>query len=495
MIGVDPFTDSAIAVAACSAILRDRFIHVHGLGWMAYDGSVWREVPTRDVREALRDWAAERLLAAAADYAAGTGTKDDVKGWTRWQQTSRLLAAVTLCEGLLAVHPSKLDAHPDLLNCTNGVVDLKTGQLLPSMPWYYFTKVTGTHYDPKAEHPDWGAALKALPDSVVTWLQIRFGQAATGHMTPDDRVVVQQGGGENGKSTVIGGVSSALGDYYLQASEKILLPTGNSNISAEVADLRGARLVAIEETAETGRLDVQRLKAISGTPRITARKLYKDPITFDASHSMFLNTNFTPIVNENDHGTWRRLWLVVYPYRFTAHPLEPDELPGDPQLRSRLLTELPQRAAVLAWVVAGAVAWYAAGKIFPPAPPIVDADTAEWRGQTDHVAMFWDEYLEPFPDYFITVSDMVAVFNEFMRRRGNSGLAEGTFSRRFKDHPRTVESKAFKTTIRLSDRQRPFMSRVNSDEWKQLPQVPNGVVKAWRGVRFTGLVDRLEVGS
>lgn len=474
---VDPFTDSAIASRVRNEVLDGEFIYVPGLGWLHYSAGTWSETPTELVLEALRSWAETQFLDAVASRAS----QETLKGWTRWQATVRLQAALTLCRGMCHVPATKLDAHPDLLNTRNGVVDLRTGELKAHSPWFYFTKVTGCEFDPKATHADWDAALSALPDSVLTWCQTRYGQGITGHPAADHTCVIQVGGGANGKSTLMHAFRAALGSYYLASTERLLLPAARDAITPEVADLRGARFVAIEETPETGRLDTQRLKTLVGTPTITARRLYQDYITFDASHTLFLNTNFAPIVNETDHGTWRRLLLLVFPYTFTPTPLEPEERLGDPEIVNRLRLD-DQKRAVLAWLVAGAVRWYADG--YGPVPHMVESDTADWRGSVDHVAAFWDEYLVRNADACIAVTDMMRRFNEFMRDVGASSMAEGTFARRFREHPRTKAAGVYPSKVRNSAGLSAKFSRPHRDEYSQLPPLPDGVLRAWRGVAF-----------
>lgn len=474
---MDQFTDSAIAARVRTEVLDGEFIHVPGIGWLHYEDGVWAETPTDLVLERIRVWTEDQF----ADAVAARASQETLKGWTKWQAAVRLEAALRLCRGMCHVPATKLDAHPDLLNTRNGVVDLRTGELLPHKPWYYFTKMTGCQFDPKARHADWDAALSALPADVLTWCQTRYGQGITGHPAADHTCVIQVGSGANGKSTLMHAFKAALGTYYLASTERLLLPAARDAITPEVADLRGARFVAIEETPETGRLDTQRLKTLVGTPSITARRLYQDYITFDASHTLFLNTNFAPIVNETDHGTWRRLLLLVFPYTFTPHPLELEERQGDGELVNRLRLS-DRREAVLAWLVEGAVRWYAHG--YGPVPHIVESDTADWRGSVDHVAAFWDEYLVRAPDSVIAVTDMMRRFNEFLRDIGASSMAEGTFARRFRDHPRTKAAGVFPTKQRNTEGLAARWSRPHRDEFAQLPPLPNGVLRAWRGVAF-----------
>src|SRR5690606_20733667 len=158
-------------------------------------------------------------------------------------------------------------------------------------------------------------ALEAVPDPEVRrWLQARFGQAITGHAAPDDILPILHGGGENGKSTIVGyGLLPAFGDYATSASTKLFLAGKGSEPSTERADLRGRRLVLAEELTEGRALDVTAIKQLIGTSRIKARYVHRDNIEFDATYSIMLTSNYRPVINETDHGTWRRLALVQFP--------------------------------------------------------------------------------------------------------------------------------------------------------------------------------------
>ncbi len=96
---------------------------------------------------------------------------------------------------------------------------------------------------------------------------------------------------------------------------------------------RGARFAYMEETPEARRLDVTRLKRIVGCGRITARLIGKDVVEFPETHTLFISTNYRPVVDETDHGTWRRLKRVTFPYtyRTPGEPLtSPQDKPGEP---------------------------------------------------------------------------------------------------------------------------------------------------------------------
>ena len=165
----------------------------------------------------------------------------------------------------LARRGDGFDAHPDLLNVRNGVVDLRDGTLGPHDPELLFTKVTMTDYLAGRNPPGLGKALTAVTPTKADWLQIRFGQGLTGYPPPDDILVVLKGSGENGKTTVIDGVRGAAGvEYAIPLPDRVLLARPGDH-PTEMMTLRDARLAFMEEFPELGHLNVKRLKDLTGT--------------------------------------------------------------------------------------------------------------------------------------------------------------------------------------------------------------------------------------
>ena len=329
----------------------------------------------------------------------------------------------------------------------------------------------------------WDAALRAIPDDVLTWYQIRAGQGITGHTPPDDLLLVQIGGGENGKSTITAGIGAALGDYFVTLSHRVLLASPDAH-PTELMDLRGARFALMEETPEERRLSVVRLKTIVGTPTITARRIRRDPVTFTATHSLFLSTNYLPAVEETDHGTWRRLAALRFPYRWRK-PGEPlvteHDRHGDPGLRDRIqYGDQGQHEAVLAWLVEGAVAWYRAGKVMPPLPERVARDTFDWRADADIVLAYMRDRLVFDPDACVMVAELRDDFNDWITERGHRPWSDRLFSTRFGGHSETQAHDVIKKSARNTH---PGLSRrvvTVPGAWNP----PPAVFKAWCGVRF-----------
>jgi putative DNA primase/helicase len=345
------------------------------------------------------------------------------------------------------------------------------------------TKVAGVEYIKGATHPDWDKALEAIPGDVRDWYQLRLGQAITGHMTPDDLLIVCQGGGRNGKSTINETTAKAAGGYFLMASDRILMANPD-NHPTELMDLQGVRYVVAEETPEARRLAVSRLKKTIGTPQITARKVHKDSVTFDATHSFFLSTNYRPIIEETDTGTWERVALTLFPYRYRKswQPLEgPNDRRGDEGLRARCSNDPRIHSAALAWMIKGASRWYEADKIMPAMPDRVKQDTEAWRKESDQVLQYIDDKLEFDADRHIATQDMLSDLNEWLGQLGHHKWSDKTMVSRFGDHSAFAERHVERKRTRYD---KVALSRPGElgrlMESYPLPQQ----YTAWAGVRF-----------
>lgn len=282
----DRFRDALLAAVMADVALGD-CCWVPGIGWRHWDGVVWARVPDETVVEVIRQHVASefaRAKLAEQQALADAGVEQDADqaaakqveakrhkalaaAWGRYTSRARLDALAALARGILLVPSEKFDASPDILNVRNGIVDLRTGELQPHQQEQYCTRVADAEYRPGSTHPDWDAALEAVPEDVRGWYQRRMGQAVTGHRVPDDVLMVQQGGGANGKTTVVGGISRALGDYYTSVSHRALLADPSQH-PTELMAFRGARLAVVEETPEERRLSIIRLKEVVGQPTV-----------------------------------------------------------------------------------------------------------------------------------------------------------------------------------------------------------------------------------
>lgn len=448
--------------------------------WRTWDGIVWRSADEVELVEAVR----LELRAFFTEMTADPGlTAADVKARSVLLQKSKAANVVYFLRGLLTVDGAKFDANPFVLNTLSGLVDLRTGMVREPSHLDYLTKVTGAEYKPGATHPDWDKALEALPADVRDWMQVRYGQAITGFAVDDDVIPIQTGDGSNGKSAQVTGMVKALGGYGVFVPDKVLLASPNEH-PADLMTLRGARFAVLEETPEGKHLPTKRLKDLAGTTVMTARAMRQDWVSWDATHTLFVNTNFVPQVAETDGGTWRRLALVKYPYKF-VHPddplMAPNERHGDPGLRERLRDNPDgQWEAILAWLVKGALTWFGNGRQQLPTPLTVRADTASWREETDVVMAYCMDRVEFDPSARVLTSDVYEDFTQWLEAAGKSKLAENTLAARLESHELFKKNNVTKV-VRSRDHSGLVRPEV---QWNQDQKPTPAQATMWVGVKF-----------
>lgn len=488
----DRFTDVYMADLAADEAFDGRFAYSSGLGWLRWNGVVWKRCEEGDAREQFRLYVIEQLEAAIRAMKDG-GDRTELDGWRKLTGAGRLTSITSLARHNAAVAVdagTELDQDTDLLNCPNGIVDLRTGELLPHDPAKLMTKLAGVEYRPGCTHPMWEKALQALPEKVRRWYQLRMGQALTGDMTPDDLLIINHGGGRNGKSTVLSATAAAAGGYYGLLSDRILMANPDAH-PTELMDLRGLRYAALEETAEARHLDTQRLKKTIGTKQVTARHIRKDDVTFTATHTLVVNTNHKPVITETDHATWERLALVTWPYTYrkTAAEIQgPNDRLGDPLLRVACETDHDVHAAVLAWMVQGAVAYYAdEGAEFRRVPSRVAGDTLEWRKEADLGLGFITEHLRFNPDSHIRSDDLRIAVCRWLRDKGMRDWNDKTVADRIGGHDEFTQHHVVKKQTKRSPKlSRPAKAMdAFSDAGGTLTYAPDtAAYRAWHGVEF-----------
>jgi len=468
--GVDPGTGEILAFTGQfqrdnmqDAHLGERVAREHldgkALAWGRHGWSVWDErrwatatetTVRRLVRDALLEVQAEELRAADqrrdAALARAKGedaerAKEIVKQATQAHEertkTLRQLANVgkidavmKVARGFIEISFTEFDHHPDLLNAGNGIIDLRTGQLQPHDPALLLTKLTEVNYRPGSTHDDWNTALQALPEPSRQWMQLRFGQAATGYPPDDDIVPFLKGGGANGKSTLLAGIQAAMGDHCVLIPDKALLGS-ISDHPTELMPLKGARLALLEELPEGDFLNINRLKKIMGSGQITARGIGEDNTTWQATHALMVTTNYTVQVAAADHGTWRRLAEVGFPYTFTGPNAD---RPADPRLRMRITRSRQVHEAVLSWIVAGARSWYLNGRVTPDPPQQIADDTQAWMLGTNDPALYLSEALELDANACVLCADVYTMYADHARDTGKRILSDQRFWERAGAH-------------------------------------------------------------
>ncbi len=386
--------------------------------WLVWSGQRWQRDEAGRVLQLAKETI--RQLYAVAATVEDSEARAKLVAWAqRSEAIGRLKAMVELAqsEAGVPVPPAALDCDPWLLNVGNGTVDLRTGQLRPADPTDLLTQWTPTPYAPNAACPTWERFLaRVLPDAAVrAFVQRVAGYAATGDVS-EQCLFFLYGFGANGKSTFLGTLQAALGDYARQAAPQVLLASRYDRHPTEQADLFGARLVASVEVEDGRRLAEVLVKQLTGGDRIKARFMRQDYFEWEPTHTILLAANHKPVVRGTDHAIWRRIHLI--PFEVTIPPSQQDRA-----LPAKLRAELP---GILRWIIDGCLAWQRDGLAVPD---VVQAATEAYRAEQDVLAPFLEDRCILREGLWSTSKALYAAYEAWCDDNGAELLKQQTFGR------------------------------------------------------------------
>jgi putative DNA primase/helicase len=385
--------------------------------WLVWDGRRWIHDSTGQAPRWMKV-IARRLTTGALAIEGETERKAAMHLARRAESSASVRGALTLAstEPSIVVTPDDLDADPFLLNCTNGTLDLRTGELHPHDPADLLTKMTGAPYKPGAAGPEFTKFLeKVQPKKEMrAYIARLLGHGLEGRVV-EHVLGIFHGIGRNGKGTLIGAVKSALGDYADAADPDLLTARTFDAHPTSTADLYGLRLAILHETDKGRHLAEATVKRLTGGDRLKARRMREDFWSFDPSHTFLMLTNHKPLISGTDEAIWARLRLVPWNVVIPA-----DE--RDLTLADKLALEL---AAVLDFLVTGYQEWRARGL---DDPAEVMAATEAYRAESDALGRFIDQRCLTGPHFRVRSSELFAAWQKWCAGEGEDPGTQTAFS-------------------------------------------------------------------
>jgi P4 family phage/plasmid primase-like protien len=425
----ETISEAGLAVSFLSVIQQRYLYAADDGGWLRFVAGCWQADATSSVLDEARLYVTGLYDRAEKKRSADSKTANPYKAYLTRAKIDAIATLTSRMAGITAL-AADFDTEPDLLCCANGVVNLRTSELLPHDPKSRHRMSTHVNYLPGATHPDVDRVFEVLDPGVSKYVTAVFGYSATGHVS-EDLVVVFDGTGGNGKTTLLRAVSEALGDYSSHVSSKLILKASHNEHPTLFAALQHKRLALIEETPQGAPLQAETVKMLSGGSDIASRRLYGEFMTHEPTHQLFLGSNFRPVVNSGDAALWRRLRLVPFPHSYKS-PEESGE--GDRiqevGLRERV-SDKALKEATLAKVVAASADWYANGL---PLCPEIDQASKQWRFEGDVLARFAADCLVFEPDGAVFLKDLYPAYRTWCAVEGETPLKDREFSSSFKAH-------------------------------------------------------------
>lgn len=248
------------------------------------------------------------------------------------------------------ISENMIDAHDDLLAAGNGIINLRTGELLPFDRQLYITRRTEVNYNPNAPEPT--QFLRFLDDisghnqEWISYLQLCLGYCITGCTNQEAFFVMHGETGQNGKSTLLKQLQRMLPQHVKTLAPGALQKRKDLNgHNSSLAQSKNYRMVITNENDQDFHMDEQMVRAISSGEAPNVRDVYKSVDAYIPHYKIVFCGNYVPKFNWRLHANLRRLCLIPFKVYITEEQRDND-------LSEKLWAE---REGILKWLVDGAI--------------------------------------------------------------------------------------------------------------------------------------------
>ena len=323
----------------------------------------------------------------------------------------------------------KLNPHNHYLVVENGVVDLKTGDLLDHSPKNYSTMKAPVAYNPEAETPV--RFLRFLDEifdgnkSLIDYVQRLLGYCLTGNTTQHEFYILHGSGG-NGKSVLINLLKGILGEYTGEISAGALARRADGDKpNPTLLQAKDCRILITNESEKGAKINDSLIKQISAGDEICPRTLRKANVHFVPHMKILWVTNHIPVLDWTDGGLDRRIQLIPFAVNI---PKEKQ----DKHLPEKLWEE---REGVLKWLVEGAIAYYEADGL-GPIPEVMEEAKQKAKFVGDSIYSFFKNGVEATSEKAASIKAH-RVYDACVRFCEDNGIdkpsSETMFGKRFQD--------------------------------------------------------------
>ena len=417
-----------------------KMAHNEALGWLFYSGTHWnRDGANAAIVSAIVDTLKARI-AAAMEY-------EEQDRWPSFfkycnPSSGNVRGAEYLLRSMAYVDPSEFDCSPNLLNCANGVVDLRTGEIEPHNSDQKFTYCSPIAYRPDTDHKKWLSWLLDATGNqeIVDWLQVAVGYSLTGH-TREEILFYIYGPPRSGKGLFTETLLAILGTPLAQEinfSTFTAQRNGDSQ-NFDLAPLKAARLIAASESNSYERFNDAKVKALTGGNQIYCAFKHKTHFGYRPQFKIWLSSNQPVNADPDDDAVWGRLRIIEFPHSHLGKE--------DKEMKARML-EPKNLEGILAWAIEGAIKWYQLGSSGLPELESSEKSKKTQRSELDNVQAWIDERCKIDPNERSTNSEIYSSYRLWCESNGvepkkqkslTQALANKGFNRYRTENERGIE--------------------------------------------------------
>ena len=428
--------------------------------WYIYNRGIW----TVDKGDIQAQGNMQRLLQLLHLYCGEVNADEDViKNYKTYISKSSsdtiLRRALNASKNNLVINMTDFDSDPYLLNCRNGVYDMREQKFRFATPEDYFTLSVTCDYPTGInvrQCDRWYEFVDEIMEgdkAKAAFLQRALGYSLLG-VNREECMFLAYGRTRSGKGTLFNTIAKVLG----MGTDNGYGGSVNSSLVCEskfkdrdynapepmLADTVGLRYITLSETKKGALLDVNAIKSLTGRDPRKTRQLHCPAFTFTPQFTMWLSTNFLPKVNDDTLFKSDRLWVIEFNKHFDG---------DDRDFSLKEIFEHPDnQAVILKWLLDG-YSMYVKEGLNPP--DCIKEATARYARLNDRILCFKEDCLEDAPGEKVSRGLMYSKYKEWCEDEERDYNPLGTSSfynelERFYKQGRSSTGRFF-TDVKLKD--------------------------------------------
>ncbi len=227
---------------------------------------------------------------------------------------NRLNEVVAHIVDLTRIDPDSLNTHKELINVENGMLQWRTGELLPHEKKYLSTMRIPVAFNDKAKCNEVDMFLMSTlePDCIEIAEEL-FGYA----LIPDSRfhkAFMMTGSGANGKSTLL-----SLLEDFIGSDNTCKIPIQElCDNRFKRADLYGKLLNIFADLDNNALRSTSYFKTVASGDAIDAERKHQDAFYFRPFARMVFSANEIPNSKDTSFAYYRRWCILPFPNQFTG---------------------------------------------------------------------------------------------------------------------------------------------------------------------------------
>ncbi|KAI5160454.1 putative DNA primase/helicase [Nematocida ausubeli] len=232
-----------------------------------------------------------------------------------------------------------LDSNKEELPFKNGILNVRTGEILPHGPERYITCYINRDFEyiqeykplmqfindifPIEEERDY--FLRTVAHSLFSNIKI-------------EEIYFMLGAGSNGKTLFLQLLIKAINPFITNVKPQLFTSIAGSTQSAdpEIYKLKVARIATCSEPTNKA-MPSHIIKRLVGNDSVSARPLFGHPVTFTLSTKFFVASNNPPEFADPDEAMWRRIRYIYFRTIFTDDPKLPSHKKADHSLNLKIM--------------------------------------------------------------------------------------------------------------------------------------------------------------